>query len=109
MQAENVKFESWCIVELFGHTKIAGRCSEQNIAGTNFLRVDVPETKIHPAFTRFLGAAAIYSINPVEQGIAELAAGNLGVTPVSVWSIKQLLKSVGLLPSPDGSSDDLPF
>lgn len=38
------KFDLWCIVELFGHNRIAGRCTEQNVAGVNMLRVDVPAT-----------------------------------------------------------------
>jgi hypothetical protein len=58
------KFEAWAIIELFGHNQIAGKCIEQNIAGTNMLRVDVPETESHPPFTRFLGSGAIYAITP---------------------------------------------
>ena len=47
------KFETWAIVELLGHQKIAGHISEQPLAGTNMLRVDVPETKSNPAFLIF--------------------------------------------------------
>ena len=50
---ETEKFDLWCVVELFGHQRISGKCSEQNVAGTNMLRVDVPETKSNQAFTRF--------------------------------------------------------
>ena len=60
-------FDLWCIVELFGHTKIAGRCTEQNIAGTNMLRVDVPPTPGQPSFSRLLGSGAIYAIKPVDE------------------------------------------
>ncbi len=38
----NEKLDLWALVELFGHTKIAGKCTEQNSAGTNMLRFDVP-------------------------------------------------------------------
>lgn len=51
----NDKFESWAIVELFGHQKIAGRVAEQQIAGTVMLRVDVPEADGQAGFTRFYG------------------------------------------------------
>lgn len=52
---EDQKLERcWAIVELFGHSKIAGEISEQTIAGGPFLRVDVPETERESAFTRLL-------------------------------------------------------
>ena len=43
-------FECFALVEIFGHTRIAGKVTEQVIAGTGFVRVDVPElppTKYH--------------------------------------------------------------
>ena len=88
----NTKFDLWCIVELFGHTKIAGRCTEQNIAGTNMLRVDVPETKTQPPFAKFFGSAAIYSINPVDQETAKHIAERLEIKPIESWNISELLK-----------------
>lgn len=70
------KFETWAIVELLGHQKIAGHISEQPLAGTNMLRVDVPETDKNPAFTRFIGGSAIYAINPCTEEIAKWTAEN---------------------------------
>lgn len=84
MSTEN-KFEQWCIVELFGHSRIAGKCTEENIAGTNMLRVDVPETKSQPAFTRYFGSGAIYAINPVDEKTATIAAQSLEVAPIQSW------------------------
>jgi hypothetical protein len=84
---EQEKFDLWCAIELFGHTKIAGRCTEQNIAGVNMLRVDVPATNGQPEFTRFLSAGAIYAINPVSEEIARKIAENLEIAPVSVYEI----------------------
>ena len=57
-------FAEWCIVELFGHTKIAGWVTSASLGGCSFLRVDVPnpdgeDTK----YTRYLGQGAIYAIN----------------------------------------------
>lgn len=91
MQA-NEKFDLWCLVELFGHTKIAGRCTEQNIAGTNMLRVDVPETKKQPAFTRFFGSSAIYAINPIDEETARFYADKLEIAPIQAWNISDLVK-----------------
>jgi len=103
MQTE--KFDLWCIVELFGHVKIAGRCTEQNIAGTNMLRVDVPETKIQPAFTRFFGASAIYAINPVDEATARYTAEKLEKKPIDSWDISELLKKHSALNIGPGSGN----
>ena len=93
---ETEKFEAWAIVELFGHNQIAGKCSEQNIAGTNMLRVDVPETAGQPPFTRFLGSGSIYAINPVTEEIARAWAGSLCVAPINAWDINQYIKKQNL-------------
>lgn len=90
----NQNFDLWCIVELFGHNKIAGRCTEQNIAGNNFLRVDVPETKVQPAFTRFLNHAAIYAINPVTEEVARDRAENYNCAPVDQWDAKRMFDKI---------------
>lgn len=86
------KLEIFAIVELFGHTKIAGRVTEQNIAGTNMLRVDVPETKSNPPFTRFFGSAAIYAINPVTEEVADAYAERLSVQPIQVYDINGMVE-----------------
>src|SRR5690349_3287868 len=92
MSTVSEKFEAWCIVELFGHAKIAGKCTEQNIAGTNMLRVDVPETPNVPSFTRFFGSSAIYAINPVDENTAKDFAERLQVQPINAWDLKEVLK-----------------
>lgn len=107
------KFDLWAIVELFGHAKIAGRCTEQNVAGTNMLRVDVPETSLQPAFTRLFGGAAIYAINPVDEQTAHTVAERLQVKPIETWQISEMLKKQMLLvqagaAEPLENEDDIP-
>jgi hypothetical protein len=60
----------WGIVELFGHSKCVGEVSEHQLAGTNFVRVDIPAAEDKPAFTRYFGGAAIYSITPCAESLA---------------------------------------
>lgn len=88
---ENEKFDLWCMVELFGHQRIAGRCTEQNVAGTNMLRIDVPATKGQPEFTRFLSSGAIYAINPISEEVARQIAENLQIAPINVWDVRGLV------------------
>lgn len=93
MNQENIqKFDLWCIVELFGHTKIAGKCTEQNIAGTNMLRVDVPETTTQPAFTKFYGAAAIYGISPVDESMCKIMAERIQTKPIDAWDLTKVME-----------------
>jgi hypothetical protein len=91
------KFESWAIIELFGHNQIAGKCFEQNIAGTNMLRIDVPETDKNPPFTRFLGHGAIYAINPVTEEVAKHWAKSLHISPMEVWDIRDYMQKNNLM------------
>jgi hypothetical protein len=88
---ETTKFDNYCILEIFGHTRIAGRVTEQVIGGQGFIRVDVPllpADRYHaeqPAFTRLYGPGAIYSITPVSEEIAVRAAQSMRVAPVEVY------------------------
>lgn len=90
-------FEVWAIVELFGHQKIAGKVTEQTIAGQGFLRVDVPEIPtIHtrPAkkgFVRMYGPGAIYSITPVSEEIAVHMARTILVDQVGAYLMPSLM------------------
>ena len=83
---EQPKNEVWGIVELFGHSRIAGRLSEHQLGG-NFVRVDVPAVGGHAAFTKLYGEKAIYAISFVDRDVALAAAEKLGLVPVSTYSL----------------------
>lgn len=98
MEAE--KFDSWCIVEIMGHQKYAGRVTEQAIGGCNFVRIDVPEIPADtegvgvdrrvlrsgtPAFTKFFGQGSIFSMTPVTEEIARRVAAGIREVPVHVY------------------------
>lgn len=107
---ETGKFEMHCMVELFGHQKIAGKVTEQVIAGSGFIRVDVPKTSKRDGFTRLYGPSAIYAMTPVSEQIAQIMAERLEVEAVSEWQLSQALKN--LLPASvaieDGDEDNWP-
>lgn len=109
MQEEKTTFQSWCIVELFGHQKIAGNCSEKNIAGVNMLRVDVPETKNQPAFTRYFGGSAIYAINPCDENTAKIIAQELQPTAITTWNGSSFLEKYNALKALPDSQNELPY
>ena len=101
-------FEHWCIVELFGHQRIAGKVSEQTIGGGAFVRVDVPAVGDIPAYTRLFGNGAIYAINPVTEEIARAAAASYRAVPVSPYDLPELraLRSQAAIPFNDDNDDD---
>jgi hypothetical protein len=109
---EKDAFDIWAIVEIMGHTKLAGRASEQTIAGSTFLRVDVPGVDGQESFTRFYGAGAIYSITPCTEEIARRAAEALRERPITVFGVvlpeRELIAagSVGVRKDPDDEGWD---
>lgn len=80
-------FEQHCIVELFGHSKVAGKVTEQQIGGASFIRVDVPTTPNREGFTKFYHPNAVYAMTPVDEEIALKAAANFDQAPVKRWEL----------------------
>ena len=80
-------FETFAIVELFGHSIISGKVSEQVIGGASFVRVDVPAIDETEAYTKFYGSGAIYCITPTDEATALRAAQGLRQKPVDVWKL----------------------
>lgn len=60
--------ESWAVVEIMGHRVRCGRISEVEIAGTKFLRVDIPSDD-GQYVTEFYGGGSIYAIRPASEEI----------------------------------------
>lgn len=77
-----VSLDTWAIVELFGHTRVAGKCSNVSIAGSGFIRVEVPAHGRSPAYTRDLSPKAIYAINPCDEAAARAALDYVSASPV---------------------------
>lgn len=83
----DVKFESWAIVEVMGHSRYVGFVSEQAIGGCSFVRVDVPDAPGCPAFTKLLSQGSIFAITPVAEDVARGMATKARTQPVSVWDL----------------------
>lgn len=89
---QDEKFEIWALLELMGRQRIAGKVTEQVIAGTGFLRCDVPETSSNPAFTRFIAPGSLYAINPITEDVAIKYAENLRVKPIDSWDLSAFMQ-----------------
>lgn len=92
MQSTEEKQLYWAILELFGHSTIAGQVTERNYGSITFLQVEVPETDKQPAYTRLINPQAVYAINPVDEQTARRRAGHLNKTPITEWEIGQAVE-----------------
>lgn len=90
------KFDQWAIVELMGHRKIAGRVTEQIIAGVPLLRIDVPTIlasdtlPVLPGYTQFYGASSIYCLTPTTEQIALRFTAYKRERPIASYELPQL-------------------
>lgn len=82
------KFEQWGILELMGHQRTAGRLTEEMIAGSNLLRVDIP-INAHDFRTAYYGSSAIYALHVTSEETARKAAGVMGAKPPYAYSLEQ--------------------
>jgi hypothetical protein len=83
MPEQESKFDQWGVVEVMGHKKFAGHITEQVIAGSALVRVDVPEVvaldnnrveRTYAPFTKLIGVGSVYAITPTTEEIARRMA-----------------------------------
>jgi len=109
--SKETKFDSWALVELFGHQRIVGHVTEQAIGGASFIRVDVPDANGAARFTRMYGAAAIYAINPIDRETAIQLAQRVDAEPVKPYELPQIPERLSVTAAsescgPDEGDDD---
>lgn len=99
----------YAIVELFGHTRIAGQLSEHMLAGSAFVRIDVPAIGDQPSFTKLFGASAIYGISFVAEPIATAMAAQLRAAPVGTYELPALQRATQRIAPMDPEEPDPAF
>jgi hypothetical protein len=57
----------WALVEIFGHTKVAGRITTRKFGVNMMLQVDVPKGAAEFSHSQLFSPAAIFSINPTSE------------------------------------------
>lgn len=81
-------FESWAIIELFGHYKLGGKVQETVVCGTKFLQIYCFDINGNQVATTIYSPTAIYSITPVTEEIAIRFGVKNPMTPASVWCLQ---------------------
>jgi hypothetical protein len=80
-------FGHWAIVELMGHRKLAGHVTEQEIAGSSFLRLDI-HSENHPVVTQYYSPGAVYCITPTTEEIARKMGERSRPQPVTRYELE---------------------
>ena len=88
--AEQDQFSEWCILEMMGHRRLAGKVTEATVAGAAFLRIDVyGEDEDAPALaTQFYAPASVYAMTPTTEAVCRRFAEARGAAePVSRYDL----------------------
>ena len=108
--------ETWAIVELMGHVRMAGRLTEEEHFGAKLGRLDIPQQpdpgcpqclgkgltgepgallactspSCSGVRTQFFGGSSVYRVTPCTEEVARLIASKSNVEPVRVWELPRL-------------------
>jgi hypothetical protein len=96
--------ETWALVELMGHTKVAGRITEEAHFGTPLMRCDIP-TGPDSYFTQWYGGSAIFRITPIEEAAARAFTARSQPQPVQPYQLAAL-PFPRMEPTQDDDMDD---
>ena len=92
--AERDTFSGWCVLELMGHRRLGGYVTEEQIAGTHMLRVDIHAPESDRVVTQYYSPTALFSMTPTTEDVARSVTRHAPV-PVSQFEVGHLL------PAPD--------
>lgn len=104
-------FEGWAVIELMGRRKLGGYVQEATVAGSSFLRIDVPGWNDDTLVTQFYSAAAVYCLTPTTEHLAKQFSLTHQPVPFTHWELPSAVPSVVTGPPdddfyPDNFSDE---
>ena len=73
---------TYAVIELFGHSRVAGLITESPLGGGALIRVSVPAHGNNPAHTRDINPKAVYAINYCDESAMLMALPGCSVSPV---------------------------
>lgn len=124
------QIDTWAIVEIMGRQQLAGYVRTATLGSACMLRVDVPElaeeiesqqtmdyekgrydirpVKLEgvPAFTRYLGISAIFSLTPCTEEFARAAQKRMRARPPAVVDMPRALPAPAHATGFDDDDDD---
>lgn len=105
------KFEAWGLVEILGHSQLAGRLSEEVIAGGNLLRVDVPQNIPGEAEfrTEYVGPNSIYRLRVTTEKVARELAARGQTEPTYAYGLRMQSPALEDRSNSIDDDDDIPI
>lgn len=85
--SKDVELSGWAILELMGHRRLGGRVSEVRVAGTPFIKIDVPGPDKKTVATQLYSPGSVYAITPCSEEAAMVVAKLNTPEPVTRWEI----------------------
>jgi hypothetical protein len=95
--------DSWAIVELMGHVRLAGKLTEEEHFGGKLGRIDIPDGE--GFITQFFGAGSVYRITLVTEAVARQVSRQTAPAPVSPWDFPKQIATPTPLYDPDYQPD----
>jgi hypothetical protein len=101
-------FSEWCVLELMGHRRLAGKVTEVQIAGAGVLRLDVPGDDGEPDVTQFYAPSALNCITPTTEANARAMAKRYRPAPVHRYELPALAPARATVASDGYDQNDSP-
>lgn len=83
-------FDSWAIVELMGHVKVAGHVTEAEVFGAKMGKIDIPNSE-GGFTTQYFSGGSVYRLTPCTEEIARAVARSNQPAPVYAWELPKML------------------
>jgi hypothetical protein len=80
-------FDEWAVLELMGHRRLAGHVTEVEVAGTKFLRIDIPgrDGRFN---TQIYSPGSVYCITPTSEITVRQVAEHTQPEPIYRWELQ---------------------
>lgn len=91
--------ETWAVLELLGHRRLAGRVTQVEFFGGKLGRIDVPQPD-GSFVTVYFGAQSVYALTVTTEEAARVAALRVDAAPVQPWELPRRLPEPAPAPAP---------
>lgn len=96
----------WAIVELMGHTRIAGLVTEEEHFGAKMGRIEIPKPDGGGFTTQWFSGSSVYRITPTTEQIVMGMAKSSQTRPVSSWELSLPSSTEPISPHSHEEGDD---